>query len=118
MGMHHARRSAARAALSSLIGNLCEQLGVRCMQRLDLGLNLPLEIAAPFGELGLEEDFEAAFPVEQVTRDGLQASLPLVCFCRLSQWQGCSSLPDLCRLLLGVHWWRSGRWRRVLLSLA
>jgi hypothetical protein len=94
------------------------KFGVLCQQRLDPGLNLPLEKAAPLGKLRLAEDFESALPVEQVTRDGVQVRLPLVCFCCLSQWQGCSFLPDLCRLLLGVLWWRTGRWRCVLLSLA
>jgi hypothetical protein len=38
--------------------------GIRCMQRLDLRLNLPLEAAPPLGKLGLSEDFQPAFPVE------------------------------------------------------
>lgn len=43
---------AAFAVRSSLHGGLCAQPGVRCLQRRDLRLNLPLEVAPPFGVLG------------------------------------------------------------------
>ena len=35
--------------LAGVFGNLGAQPGVRCLQRLDLGLDLPLEAAAPLG---------------------------------------------------------------------
>ena len=70
--------------LSFLCGDLCAQPGVRCLQRLDLGLDLPLEGAAPLGKLRLAEDFEPTFPVEEVARNGAQLRLPLICFCAYS----------------------------------
>ncbi len=88
--------------LSVWFGTLCAQLGIRCLQRLDLGLNLPLEIATPFGELGLAEDFEAIPPVNQLARDSAQVFLPLVCFCDLSRWCGCSFLAGLRFCLSGI----------------
>ena len=43
------------AALSSLLGGLCAQPGVLCLQRLDLRFDLPLERAAPLGKLRLAQ---------------------------------------------------------------
>src|SRR5579862_6681707 len=106
--------SVARTTLSSLIGGLCTQLGVRWLQRLDLRLDLPLERAAPLGELCLADHLEPALPVEQVAGNGAHLRLSLACFCALSKWQGLSRLAVRCSLLLGglwllfgVLWWRS-----------
>ena len=63
---HATRPSSVRAALSSLIGGLCAQPGDLCLHRLDLGLDLPLEGAAPFGQLRLAEHLEALL---QLTMD-------------------------------------------------
>jgi hypothetical protein len=73
------------------------------LQRLDL----PLERAAPFGELGLAENLQPLSPIEQVARDGAQLRLSLVCFIMLSRWRGCSFMAGWFRLLLGELWWRS-----------
>ena len=94
------------------------QLGIRCLQCLDLGLDLPLEIPSPFGELGLAEDFEAIPPIDQVARDSAQLRLSLACCCDLSRWQSRSSLVGLLLLLLGVLWRHSRGWQCVLFGLA
>ena len=74
-------------------GGLCPQHGVRCLQRLDLGLDLPLERASLLGEMGLAEDFEAIFPVDQVARTGAHPLLTLICFWVLRRdWAAPSSL--------------------------
>src|SRR5579862_4391806 len=45
--------------LSSIrFGGLCAQCGARCLQRLDLGLNLPPEMSPPLGKLCLAEDLQ------------------------------------------------------------
>ena len=54
------REGAGLNRLSVRFGGLCAQPAVRCLQRLDLRLNLPLEGAAPLGELSLAEDFQPA----------------------------------------------------------
>src|SRR5579862_1922251 len=89
--------------LSSLLGGLCAQFGVLCLQRLDLGLDLPLERAAPLGKLGLAEDVQPALPIEQVVRNSAQLRLLLAC-CSLSRWPVRSCLAGLRRLLLGILW--------------
>ena len=61
-------------ASSVRCGTLCAQRGILCLQRLDLGLDLPLEMPSPFGELCLAEDFEAIPPVNQLARDSAQVS--------------------------------------------
>jgi hypothetical protein len=66
-------------ALSIGFGTLCAHLGILCLQRLELGLDLPFEKASPFGELGLAEDFEAALPGEQVARNSVELCLSLAC---------------------------------------
>jgi hypothetical protein len=94
------------------------QPGVRCLQRLDPGLDLPLEAPSPCGELSLAEHFQPAIPVEQVARNDTQLLLPLVYFCARSQGRSYSSLADWCRFVLGDLWWRSLGWRGLLLGLA
>ena len=90
--------------LSVRSGGLCAQRGIRCLQRLDLGLDLPFEMPPPFGELGLAENFETILPVDQVARDGAQLLLSLVCFYALSRCLGCFSRIGLCLILLGILW--------------
>ena len=48
---------------SVLFGTRCAHPGIRCLQRLDLGLDLPLERAPPLGKLGLAKDFQPALSV-------------------------------------------------------
>ncbi|HLV98684.1 MAG TPA: hypothetical protein VKT82_08415 [Ktedonobacterales bacterium] len=52
-----------------LLGYIGPKPGVRCLQRLDLGLDLPLEAAPPLGKLGLTQHFQPALPGEQVARN-------------------------------------------------
>src|SRR5579862_9673512 len=101
---HHSRATGTPPPSSVRFGTLCTQRGVRCLQRLDLRLDLPLEAASPIGELRLAEDLEPALPVEQVARNGAQLRLPLVCCRRISRWPGRSSLAIRFRLQLGVLW--------------
>src|SRR5579863_8923547 len=90
-GMGKPEALVAGTALSSLLGALCAQPGVRCLQRLDLRVDLPPERAAPLGELRLAEELQPALPIEQVACDGTQLCWSLACFCHLSRWPGRSS---------------------------
>jgi hypothetical protein len=69
--------------LSVRFGDLCAQRGELCLQRLNLRLDLPLERAAPFGQLGLAEDLEAVFPTGCATR--LLKRSPLIWWMKVAQ---------------------------------
>jgi hypothetical protein len=103
--------------LSFRSGGLCAQPGVRCLQCLDLGRDLPLEKPTP-GELGLTENLEATLSVKQFARDGAQLCLPLACCRALRRWRGCSSLAARCHSLPGGLWWLGDGWRSLLLGPA
>ena len=65
-------------------------------------LDLPFEVAPPFGELGLAEDFQSAFPVKQVAGDGAHPLLALTCCWSLSQGQGRFLIAGMLLSLFGV----------------
>jgi len=74
--MRHSGQPDCERCLSAFLGNLCAQPGVRCLQRLDLGLDLPLEGAAPPGQARLLEHFQPALPGEQAAgNDAFRRSL-------------------------------------------
>ena len=99
-----------KAGLSVRFGGLCAQRGIRCLQRLDLGLDLPFEIPPPCGELGLAENFEA-IPSSRSSRLRWRAvALVARLLLRPQPVAGPSSLVGLALCLLGILWWLSERW--------
>ena len=59
-----AQRGPPQHALSSLLRNLCAQPGMRCLEGVNLRLDLPPEMPSPLGEPRLAEDFQPTLPVK------------------------------------------------------